>query len=444
MGRSESVAAAAAAVLVWSTCVSARGQEPGEGSPASVEIPHAPVSIGGEPVSLERLLRHAERRAPALAVAAAEVELADEEHGAAQPLLPRNPTLLAGAGPRLGDNGATDANVLINFLVPLEIAGERPLRFELARAARTTRERRLDRARWRIHQDIHAGYRRALAERRNAELAQRLAEFSARLADVATRRVAAGDASPLTQRLAEADAAQARQQAIAALQAYREACLTLAEVAGWTAERPPEPRGELQSPRRAPPLAALLERARENSPALAQLEAAVTEAEARQELADREAWPEPSIGARYVFEGAPGGGTPEHVVMGLVQLPFPFSQLNQAARARTAAGVDVAAARRDALARMLSVRLERRRSAVDAAAERVDAFGEDILPRFEENLAMLQRAFELGEIDVLRLSVAVERFLEVQQQALGAYTDYFAAVAALEAEVGAEIWGGPR
>ena len=78
---------------------------------------------------------------------------------------------------------------------------------------------------------------------------------------------------------------------------------------------------------------------------------------------------------------------------------------------------------------MVEVRLERLRTAVNAAAERVQSYGSDILPRFEENLTMLRRSFELGEIDLLRVSVA-----------LGAHVDYFAAVAALEAQVGEEIW----
>ncbi|HBQ17746.1 MAG TPA: hypothetical protein DEF51_43660 [Myxococcales bacterium] len=438
MGRCWKATAVVAGVM-WSACL-VRAQEPESEARASVEVPHAPVSIGGESVSLERLLQHAERHAPALAVAEAQVALADGEFGAAEPLLPRNPSLLLGAGPRFGANTSVDANVLVNLLVPLEIAGERPLRFDVARAARSTRERAQERVRWQVHQDIHAGYRTALALRRNAELAQRLAEFSAQLVDIATRRVQAGDASPLTQRLAEADAAQARQRVIAALQGYRDACLRLAEVAGWNAEHPPEPVGELDAPRRAPLLATLLELAEASNPALAQLRAAVQEAEARETLADREAWPEPSIGVRYIFEGAPGGGSPEHVLMGLLELPFPVSQLNQAERARTAARVDVSTAERDALGSVLAVRLERLRSAVNAASERVEAFGQDILPLFEENLAMLRRAFELGEIDLLRLSVAVERFLSVQQQALEAYADYFSAVAALEAEVGSEIW----
>jgi cobalt-zinc-cadmium efflux system outer membrane protein len=69
----------------------------------------------------------------------------------------------------------------------------------------------------------------------------------------------------------------------------------------------------------------------------------------------------------------------------------------------------------------------------------VRAYGAEILPRFEESLVLLRRALELGEIDVVELSVASGRFLDAQKQALGATADYHRALAALEAAVGAEL-----
>ncbi|MCB9637270.1 MAG: TolC family protein [Sandaracinus sp.] len=444
--RQTMFAASAAALLLIGSCPAAAQPAP---VPDGLETPLPRVTLGGTPVSLEALLAHAERRAPTLAIAEAELDLADGDFGVAEPLLPNNATLQAGFGPRIqGDaNGASDLNVQVQLLQPFEIAGQRPLRFDVARAARATRGRSLERARWEVHQRIHAGYRGALAARRRAEITQRLSTFATQLVDIAHRRVEAGDAAPLIERLAEADAAQARQNAVAALQAYRDACLALAEIAGWGAASPPEPIGSLPAPRRAPSLAELTELAQAHNPELLVRRAAVDEARLRVDLAHRDAWPDPQLGFQYSYEGAPNGGIPEHVILGMLQINIPSFALNQAEIARTSAEHGVAEARRDALASIVEVRLERLRTAVNAAAERVESYGEDILPRFEENLTMLRRAFELGEIDLLRVSVALERFLSVQQQALGAHVDYFAAVAALEAQVGEEIWedeGGER
>lgn len=439
-------AAAAAAVHFLFVAATAGAQDihPNRGAEAHREDIE-PVRIGGALVSLPRLLRHAMSEAPALAVARAEVGLAEEAFGAADPFLP-NPTFSAAVGPRFGQNGATDTDVQASLDIPIEIAGQRPLRFDVARAARRTRELQLEQARWEVHQRIHAGYRAALVARRRATLARQIAHFQEDLVDVARRRVEAGEASPLQLSLAEAEAAQAAQRAIATLQAYREACLLLAEIAGWSEARPPEPIGEPDAPRPAPTLAHLLELARAHNPFLDVRRAAVAEAEARAALADREAWPTPSIGVQYSREGAPDGGQPEDSVLGVLTLPIPVFALNQAERAGSAARLEVALAEREAFASVLAARIERLRTAVDAAVERVSAYGENILPRFAENMRLLGRAFELGEIDLLQLSLALERFLSIQIEALDAYVDYAAALAALEAEIGAELWpeGGAR
>ena len=410
-------------------------------APAQVTVDETPmsVSVGGTPVALEALMEHARRNAPSLALAEAQVALSDADFGRAEPLAPGNASVLAGLGARF-QGAETDLNALVQVLQPIEIAGQRPLRFAVARAARRTRERHLDGAREHVHHQIHAGYHAALAARRQAEVARRLAYFARELVQVAGRRAATGEASPLAERLAEADAAQARQHEVAAVQAYRDACLALAEVAGWPAASPPEPIGELPTPRSAPALSTLLAVASRHNPDLLLHRAELEEAELRVELAHRDAWPNPELGLRYAYEGAPGGGAPEHVLMGLVRFSIPSFALNQAAVAGSSAERDVAEARRDAMAAVIEIRLERLRSAVDAAAERVVGYGADILPRFEENLTLLRRAFELGEIDVLRVSVALTRFLQVQDEALGAHVDYFTAVSALEAEVGEEIW----
>jgi cobalt-zinc-cadmium efflux system outer membrane protein len=186
----------------------------------------------------------------------------------------------------------------------------------------------------------------------------------------------------------------------------------------------------------------LLELAHAHNPVLDVRRAAIAEARLRASLADREAWPTLSVGAQYSREGAPGGGTPQDSILGTLSFPIPSFQLNQAERAASAARLEVALAERDALRSVLAARLEALRTGVNAAVARVSAYGEDILPRFAENMRLLRRAFELGEIDLLQLSVALERFLSVQIEALDAYVDYASAIAALEAEIGAELLGG--
>lgn len=77
--------------------------------------------------------------------------------------------------------------------------------------------------------------------------------------------------------------------------------------------------------------------------------------------------------------------------------------------------------------------------AVNTAAERVRTYSVEVVPRFVENLNLLQRAFELGEVDILEVFVARENFLRIQNEALEAYRAYYDAVYTLEAMLGSPI-----
>ncbi|HEY6078577.1 MAG TPA: TolC family protein, partial [Polyangiaceae bacterium] len=180
--------------------------------------------------------------------------------------------------------------------------------------------------------------------------------------------------------------------------------------------------------------------ARERLPGVRVGEARVREAKAREPLANSEGRPNPSIGAQYRREGNPGDEGPYHIVMGTLSIPIPLFQRNQGESAKAHAEVLVAESELDATRRLLEGQLAEARSEVVAAAARTRAYGEEILPRFEENLVLLRRSFELGEIDILALSAGRERFLGIQSDALAAQQDYFVALAGLERIVGVDLW----
>ena len=77
--------------------------------------------------------------------------------------------------------------------------------------------------------------------------------------------------------------------------------------------------------------------------------------------------------------------------------------------------------------------------AVNTAAERVRTYASEVVPRFEENLSLLERAFELGEVDILEVFVARENFLRIQNEALEAYRAYYEAVFTLESLLGSPL-----
>lgn len=402
---------------------------------------HARANDGPKttPVSLEAILAHAHEHAPRLRISRAELERGKAAVDGASVVFQRNTMAGAAAGARIAE-GAVGVDFQVWLTQPIEIAGERKQRIRTAEKFDELTRKELQEAEWIVHREVHAAFHTALVARERWKVADKLLVSTEELVSVAERRLQAGDISPLAVRLAKGELAQARQTSLSAERAYRSAQLELAEVSGWPLDALPEPLGGLDEPQAAPPIEDLLQLAEERHPGIAARQSAVGAAEARVRLEDREAWPEPSLGVMYTRESLPNLRIREHIIQGTMILPIPFSQRNQEGRARARADLSVRQAEEQSFRKTLQARLTRAAIAVDADASRIAAYGTEILPAFEGNLTLLRRAFELGEVDLLQVLVARERLLRIQQDALTAHQDYYRDVAALEAEVGTEVW----
>jgi len=390
-------------------------------------------------VSLEGILAFADQHSPVLSVARATRSRADAARAAASLRLPSNPELTVAAGPRLGASG-TGVDVEVGVMQQIQISGERGLRLDAADRLRELTDAEIEQMRWTVHCDVHAAFHRALVEQQRAELAQRVVAFQQEVLRVVQQQITAGETAPLTLRLAQAEVAQAQQVLVGAQQAFYASRIRLAQMAGWPAAAPPFPTGSLDTPRDPPLLSQLSEVAKERLPRLRALQARLAEARARLAVADRQTFPRPSLGVQYTHEGNPGGEGPDNIVMGVLSTPITSVQRNQGERSRTNAEVTIAGAELAAAEQLLEGQIVEARSEVVAAAARTRAYGSEILPRFEENLTLLRRSFELGEIDILALSSGRERFLRIQNDALSAQQDYFVALASLERVVGVDLF----
>jgi cobalt-zinc-cadmium efflux system outer membrane protein len=379
---------------------------PADGGSVSGHAEHTdpiPDPAAGSEVSLGGILAFADQRSPVLTVARSTRSRAEAARVAASILLPTNPEVSVAAGPRFGISG-TGVDVDVTLMQQIQIAGERGLRIDAADALRDLTDAEIEQMRWAVHCDVHAAFHRALVEQERARLAERVVTFQQEVLRVVERQISAGEAAPLALRLAQAEVAQSQQVLVASQQSFLASRIRLAQLSGWPVATPPMPAGAVDSPRDPPPLDRLSAVARERLPSLRAGAARIREAEARSTLADREAWPRPSLGLQYRREGNPTSEGAYDIVMGVISIPIPSFQLNQGERARARADVTVAEAELDASRRLLEGQIAEARSEVVAAAARTRAYGTEILPRFEENLTLLRRSFELGEIDILALS----------------------------------------
>jgi cobalt-zinc-cadmium efflux system outer membrane protein len=142
----------------------------------------------------------------------------------------------------------------------------------------------------------------------------------------------------------------------------------------------------------------------------------------------------------YGREAGPAPEPDAEVWLLHVLMPIPLWHRNQEARARAEAELQVAGGERDATATRLRGELLQAATALDAAAERVALYETDVVPQLEENLALLQRAYELGEVDVHQVSQTRERLLTATGQYIDALVTYYETAATLEGLVGTELW----
>ena len=390
-------------------------------------------------VTLPQLLAFAEAHAPSLRVAASEADRGDAEVRGADALIEHNPELAVSAGGRT-IAGVTRFEIEASIEQRIEIGGERGRRIEAAERMRDAHRAELDVARWELHALVHALFYKLRVREEQLAAVGKIESFTKSVRAIIDRRVEAGEDPPLETVVAKAELAKASQIVIAARQAHQATALRLAEIVGWPIDVPLKVKADLRQPGTLPDRAALTQAALDSHPSKRWLMLEVRAAEARVDREAAEGWPEPAIGFSYGREAE--AGATAHVWLATVRVPIPLFERNQAGRAKAGADLEVARAKESAFEPQLRARIAAAVARVDAAAARANLYGSDILPAFEGNLNKLERAFELGEIDVLQLAQIQQRILVTQSDALTALEDYFDALAALEALSGVDVLSG--
>lgn len=393
--------------------------------------------IDGVPVALEELVSHAMEHAPEVLHANAALADVRAAEAMAAPNRLTDPEMTVGVGPLASPEGAGVA-ATVGFMQGLEVHGERRLRRERAGAWSAEQEQMLEAARWTVHTNVHAHYTEALAARLQWDVYSELLEFSQGVRDVVSRRVEAGEDARLSLVLADADVAAARQEQMRTRAEYKNALATLAAAVGWTEEGLPIPASELDEIREPPPFESILELARESRPDTMVLARRIQRLEVERDLAAQLSRPDPAIGGEYEFGSIAGSGT-EH--RALLVFEFGFGTERRRLALTSSAEADIVRANSEAAALEQNIRAEVRVSwqQLVGAHDRLRLYADDVIPRWEENLELVRRAFDEGEIDLMEVLFAEERLLEQQSGAIEATRDYYIALAGLELAVGAEV-----
>lgn len=436
-------------------CASTRSDKQSDKQPDSLPAPalYAPADLiepfvpPGEPVdsskitslTLDQILIYADANAPSIATARAHVGIADADLTSARIVFPANPELGFAAGARtVGGSSGFVFEVAIEQT--LKFAGEQALRVETARHFQQLARATVNEVRWNVHVEAHRLFVDLLLVRERLAQAEQFVVFAQSMRDIAARQIEAGEAAPLILFVADADLAQTRAAVIQARQLQAVLQTRLAAIIGWKDNSLPPVEGDLPPVRSAPETQQLLQLMAENHPSLRAREIAVLAENSRLRLEDRKAWPEPTIGASYEHEAAAGSELAANTWLLSISMPIPIFLTNQGQRAAAQASIQLADRQRSQTAIQLQSDLQQAAIAMNAAAELVAIHESSIVPQIEEKLALILRAYELGEVDVLQVSQTRERLLNANAQYIDARVTYYETAATLEGLVGTELW----
>jgi cobalt-zinc-cadmium efflux system outer membrane protein len=386
-------------------------------------------------VTLEELRAFAERHAPRAQLAQSRRLQGTAAQAEASLVLHENPTLTFAAGPRIAGD-ARGVDLQASLAQPIEIAGQRGLRRAAAARVAERFDAELALAGLALQRDVSLAYHAVLVTERRHQLGARLRALSEQALSVAQRRLGAGEATSIDVRVAEADAARARALELAAENELRSERLELALVTGWPADTPPLLAPDLTRTERPPTLETLLDAQRAEHPEVMARQAAMREASAEVELADRRAWPSPTFALSFAREASVGEAV-NYVALGSVALALPLWSRNDGERAQTRAAQALASAEQTLALRERRARLMQAHAALVSAAARIELLEHGAGCALEDGLGLLERSLEHGESSLLELAAARERLGNAQLEALAARADYYRARAELEYLLGA-------
>jgi outer membrane protein, heavy metal efflux system len=383
-----------------------------------------PLTLG---VAVERALaRNADVRAAEAEAGAARARLEG-----ASVLLAANPELSGAAGSRDGDAGRTvEYEVALSQRV--ELGGQRDARIAAARAALGAAEARVAATRTRVAADVRELLGSAAAASLRAEIAAEAQQLADQAANAAEKRFQAGDVARLEVNSARLERGRATRTALEADQERLAAVAELELVLGAEPGTSPEIAFRLEGERPATERS-LEELVREalasrRDVAAARLDVAAAAAEAS--LATRSVVPTPALGVSIAREERAS------VVRGTLSIELPLFARNQGERGVASARVQQARVALAALERRAAQEVRLALEGVRAARRMLDAFDPGATAALAENLALVTKAYEAGQVDFVRYQLLRREALDARRDRIDALEALNRAAARLERALG--------
>jgi len=340
-----------------------------------------------------------------------------------------------------GERGTT-----VGFSMPLELAGQRGRRIDLARAELEASEANVADRERRLASEVRLAFIETLAALREIEVTQSLYALDVETARVVEARVEEGDAAPLELNLlrAEVDRLRARRALVEGrLQA---SAARLKQLVGVAPDEQLQFREALMSPLLPDPpvsLDAAVEIALRMRPDLrfARLSEAVALAGYR--LVKAQAAPQVTAFVQYsdvlgTFDDTPIGvlNDRDRLLAFGVSVTLPIFNRNQGAKAEARLAITQAQRRREFTESVVRAEVTAAYRRYEAAQASVRTYERGVIERSEQNVQTMRAAYQVGAFRVTELLAEQRRLVDMQREMTEALAERYRALAELRAALG--------
>jgi cobalt-zinc-cadmium efflux system outer membrane protein len=340
-----------------------------------------------------------------------------------------------------GERGTT-----IGFSMPLELAGQRGRRIDLARAELEASEADVADRERRLASEVRLAYIETLAALREMEVTQNLYSLDVETARVVEARVEEGDAAPLELNLlrAEVDRLRARRALVEGrLQA---SAARLKQLIGMAPGEQLQLREALMAPLLPDPPASLdgaVSLALRTRPDLRFARLSENVALAGYRLVKAQAAPQVTAFARYsnvlgTFDDTPIGVlTDRDRILGFgVSVTLPIFNRNQGAKAEAQLEITQAQRRREFTESVVRSEVTAAYRRYEAAQASVQTYERGVIARSEQNVQTMRAAYQVGAFRVSELLAEQRRLVDMQREMTDALAERYRALAELRAALG--------
>jgi cobalt-zinc-cadmium efflux system outer membrane protein len=382
-----------------------------------------------------------------LELAAARLEISRARARLRQAGLRPNPSLDVEQTTGRFTGSAGERETSIGVSLPLELAGQRRRRIDLAQAELEATESEVAERERQLAREVVASYAEALAELRELEITEGLNNIDLQTARFVQARVNEGESAPIELSLLQVEVDRLKSRRALVEGRLQATLLRLKNLAGIAFNEPLRLREDFSNVQaqwqRPASLDAAIEIALRTRPDLKLARLNLEVARAGLSLARSQAAPEVVASTKYiqnrsVFNETPVGPISDRdklLTFG-VSIGLPVFNRNQGTKAEAALAITQAERRKEFLETVVRSEVASAYARVDAVQRALITFDQGVIARSNDNIRAIRAAYQIGEFKITDLLAEQRRLLDSQRDFTETLTERYRALADLQSAMG--------